>query len=64
MVEGTALEKRQVGNTGAWVQIPPSPLRGLPDIGKTANLLSLKCQKHRGEEADQEICFFSLLLFC
>ena len=26
MVEGTALEKRQVGGPGARVQIPPSPL--------------------------------------
>lgn len=25
MVEGTALEMRQIGIPGAWVQIPPSP---------------------------------------
>ena len=32
MVEGTALEKRQAGNPGARVQIPPSPFILLSDL--------------------------------
>ena len=53
MVEGTALEKRQVGNPGAWVQIPPSPLqRGCRFIPISAPMTS------KAETTQQNADFF------